>query len=378
MKFIRIISISLLFISSTNLFADNNIPEPEWLKSLLEQRRIQFNSPALAASIVIDGKVVAASVAGIRKHGDSTPAQLNDRFHIGSIAKPISVTMFARFAEQGFFSWNDTIKKMFPDISMQAAYENVTIEQLITHMSGMPYQPGTPESKTDKHGHSIQDKRRGYVIAALKDKPEAKPGTKHIYGGGHILVANYVEELMGTSHEELMKEEVFRPLGMTTARFGSPASPGKLDSPWEHVIENEKIKAIAPERNQFHQARSPVGRNLCMSIIDLGKITALHLSGAKGKTNYLKPETFNYLQTSVPNTNYSPTWATGYTTWAKGKVLYHSGSTLKNLSLCHIVPEENFAICLASNIWYDGLYQHFNKLNIELAKLIQSGHFQKQ
>jgi CubicO group peptidase (beta-lactamase class C family) len=367
----KILFLSLL-IASTSSYAESNPPEPEWLKFLLEEHRIKFNLPALAASIVVDGKIVAASVVGIRKYGDNTPTQLNDRFHIGSIAKPFSVTMFARFIEQGFFSWNDTLRNMFPDFSMQADYENVTIEQLLTHISGMPYQPTIPESETDKYGKTLQKKREGYVIAALKDKPEAKPGTKHIYGGGHILVANYVENLMGLSYEELMKEEIFIPLKLTTARFGSPSSPNKLDSPWEHIIENGKIKPVKPDYNQFQQARSPVGRNLCMSIIDLGRFAALHLKGSKGKSNYLKKETFNYLQTNSAEKNYSPAWAIGSANWAKGKILYHSGSTLKNLALCHIVPEENFAICIASNIWYDGLYQNFDKLNIEIAKLIQS------
>ncbi|MGB1800751.1 MAG: serine hydrolase domain-containing protein, partial [Gammaproteobacteria bacterium] len=314
----KILFLSLL-IASTSSYAESNPPEPEWLKFLLEEHRIKFNLPALAASIVVDGKIVAASVVGIRKYGDNTPTQLNDRFHIGSIAKPFSVTMFARFIEQGFFSWNDTLRNMFPDFSMQADYENVTIEQLLTHISGMPYQPTIPESETDKYGKTLQKKREGYVIAALKDKPEAKPGTKHIYGGGHILVANYVENLMGLSYEELMKEEIFIPLKLTTARFGSPSSPNKLDSPWEHIIENGKIKPVKPDYNQFQQARSPVGRNLCMSIIDLGRFAALHLKGSKGKSNYLKKETFNYLQTNSAEKNYSPAWAIGSANWAKGK-----------------------------------------------------------
>ena len=376
MYLFRILILSL-FVTSTSLYAENATPEPEWLKKLLIERKSQFNTPALAASIVVDGKVVAASVVGIRKHGERTLAQLNDRFHIGSITKPISATMFARFAEQGFFNWNDTIKKMFPDFSMQADYESVTIEQLLAHMSGMPYQPTTSENETDKHGKTLQKKREGYVIAALKDKPEAKPGTKHIYGGGHILVANYVEQLMGLSYEELMKEEVFIPLKLNTARFGPPSSPNKLDAPWEHVIDNGEIKAVAPEFNQFQQTRSPVGRNLCMSIIDLGNFAALHLRGSRGKSDYLKKETFHYLQTNVAETNYSPAWATGSSSWAKGKILYHSGSTLKNLALCHIVSEENFAICIASNIWYDGLYDNFDKLNIEIAKRIQSSRIKQ-
>ncbi|OGT84793.1 MAG: hypothetical protein A3H91_08100 [Gammaproteobacteria bacterium RIFCSPLOWO2_02_FULL_61_13] len=367
---------TLLFHSSFTLAAENPA-DPEWFREFLEPYRTEFNLPALAASVVIDGKVIAASVVGVRKVRDPAPAEQNDRFHIGSIAKPVTVTMLARLIEQGFFNWNDTLEEMFPDLVriMQPDYRNVTIEQLVTHTSGMPYQPATPESETDKHGTTAAAKREGYVIAALKDKPEAKPGTKSIYGGGHILAAHYAEAFMQLPYEDLTHEQVFVPLKMFTARFGPPATPGRPDAPWEHVIENGETKSIAPQQDQFLQARSPVGRNLCMSIADLGRFAAIYLPAAKRRTGYLKPETFNYLYTPIPPAGAGPAWAISTVDWAKGKILWHSGSTLRNFALCHVVLEENYAICLATNIWYEGVHQNMDRVNQAIVAQIHAGSF---
>ena len=376
-KFFCSIFFALVIGVLTQSVTADDLADPPWFREVLNTYIEKHPLPALGASVVIDGKVVAASVVGVRKFGEDTPAQQNDRFHIGSITKPITVTMLARYIEQGFFNWSDTLEKMFPDLlkEMQADYRRVNIEQLVSHTSGMPYQPHIPEHETDKYGKTLQLKRKGYVVAALKDPPQAQPGTKYIYGGGHILAASYAENFMGLSYEELMREEVFIPLSMTTARFGPPATPNKLDAPWEHTIENGRIKPQAPNYDQFKQARSPVGRNLCMSVADLGRIAAVHLLGAQGKSDYLKKETFKYLHTPIPPTNAGPSWGIGYVDWARGKILWHGGSTLRNLAKCHIVPEENFALCIATNIWYEGIDPVFDRLNREIVSLVQQGRF---
>jgi CubicO group peptidase (beta-lactamase class C family) len=69
---------------------------------------------------------------------------------------------------------------MFPELAktMNPAYRRVTVAQLLSHSSGMPYQLNTPESLTDGRGKTVQDKRYEYVKAAVADPPEAPPGTK--------------------------------------------------------------------------------------------------------------------------------------------------------------------------------------------------------
>jgi CubicO group peptidase (beta-lactamase class C family) len=358
--------------------ASEAVPEPAWFRQEVEQFRARAGFPALAVSVVMRDRVVAATVVGVRKHGETEPARQGDRFHIGSIAKPVSATLFARLVDQGFLRWDANVQAMFPDLAASARpeYRTVTVAQLVSHTSGMPYQPRTPESETDKQGPLAQHKRRGYVVAALRDPPEAAPGTKSVYGGGHVIVAHHVEQLMGEPYEVLMQQQVFRPLGMTSARFGSPATPGTTDAPWEHVLEGGRPKPVAPEREQFIQARSPVGRNLCMSIVDLGKFAAVHLEGAKGRSTFLKPQTFAFLQSPLPPLNVGTGWALGQAAWARGRLLWHSGSTGRNFSLCHIVPGEEFAICVATNIAFDGAHQRLDEITQIVARHVQSKRFE--
>lgn len=373
---VRLLAASLVFPGAVALAADP-LPEPPWLRAELEQFRSRNGLPALAASVVLHDRVVAASVVGVRRHDAPDPARQDDRFHLGSVAKPVTATVIARIAEQGFVRWDATIRTMFPALAAQGRpeYHGVTLAQLVSHTSGMPFQPRTPEAETDRAGPTARERRRGYVAAALRDPPEAPPGTKSIYGGGHIIAAHYLEEAMGEPFEDLAREQVFRPLGLSSARFGSPATPGTLDAPWEHVMEGGRPKALEPQRDQFVQARSAAGRNLVMSIGDLGRFSAAHLAGARGRGGFLKPASFAFLQSPYPPLNVGMGWALGQVGWARGRVLWHSGSTGRNFALVHLLPEEGFAICVATNIAFDGLHQRLDELTQALARHVQAGRF---
>jgi len=118
-----------------------------------------------------------------------------------------------------------------------------------------------------------------------------------------------------------------------------------------------------------------VGRNLCMSAVDLGKVAAEYLKDAAGQSTYLKPATFKTLFNPLPPTGSGRAWALAHVGWARGQILWHSGSTLKNFALCHIVPAENFAICIVTNIWYKDTAVHIDTIYVDIARLIQAGKF---
>ena len=55
--------------------------------------------PALAAAFVRGGAVIAAAAVGVRRSDASTPVDVNDQFHVGSVSKPISATVMATMVE---------------------------------------------------------------------------------------------------------------------------------------------------------------------------------------------------------------------------------------------------------------------------------------
>jgi CubicO group peptidase (beta-lactamase class C family) len=335
---------------------DKGVADPPWLRQALDNVCRQRRVPGIAACLVIGGKVAAASAVGRRKADDETPVTREDVFHLGSIAKPMTATLWGVLVEQRKLRWDMTIEQMFPDLrgDMQPAYRKVIVLQLLGHTSGLAYQPRTPEAETDRRGATTADKRYEYVRAALADEPEATPGTKFIYGGGSIVAASCAERIMKRPYEELMQEYVFRRLGMTSAGFGPMATPpNHIDGPWEHIVENGAIKPLAPDATQVSQARAPAGRNVHCSVLDLGRFAAAHLQGARGKRSVVGPTTFRVLQTVVPPGHHTSAWSTARVDWARGTVFWHNGSTGKNYALVHIIPEENYATCVMTNIGGD-------------------------
>jgi CubicO group peptidase (beta-lactamase class C family) len=339
---------------TTKLSGADPVKDPQWLRERLEKVRRRYDLPDLGAAIVVGDKVVAASAVGVRKYGTNIPVTQDDPFHLGSITKVMTATLIGMMVEDGVLRWNTTMEKMFPDLvrSMQPAYRNVTVLQLLSHTGGFPYSPSMPMDKITALGKNGAERRYAYVKAAIADPPQAAPGTKVIYSGGPVVVIAYIERKMKKTYEQLMQERVFWPLGMTTAGFGDHmASEGEVDAPWGHRETNRKTTPIEPDHHSPVNGREPVGGAFC-SMIDFGKFLAFHLQGSRGRGELLKPGTFRVLHTAAPGGNFAPGWSIEYPDWAepeKGLVLSHTGSIGTHVAMCWVVPWENYALCVGTN-----------------------------
>lgn len=85
------------------------------VSQMLETIRAKHNLPALAAAVVVDGKVVATNAVGFRKNGGVEKVTADDRFHLGSVTKSMTATVAAMLVEQGKLSWTTTIGETFPN-----------------------------------------------------------------------------------------------------------------------------------------------------------------------------------------------------------------------------------------------------------------------
>lgn len=351
MSFSRRMARGLALVLLAGLARAGDIADPPWLRQELETVRARYQLPALAAAVVSHGRIIAASAVGIRRFGSPVPVTRDDRFHLGSIAKPMTATLVALCVQSGDLGWQTTVSEMFPELAgtMQPAYRGVTVAQLLAHRSGMPYQPVTSENVTDKRGRDASSRRYEYVKAALLDPPEAPPGTKFIYGGGPVIVASFLERKLGTPYETLMRERLFIPLGMTTATFGNMASVGTADGPWEHDWKDGRFIPVAPRTLQAVQARAPVGRNVVCSIIDLARFAQLHLDGAHGRSRFLQPGNFAMMHTPLPGDRTSPGWMVEAMTWSGANTIWHNGSTGINQAVCTIGVQRDFAACVMTN-----------------------------
>lgn len=326
------------------------------LNAVLEPIRREHKLPALAAAAVRNGKITALGAVGARRAGHAARVGLNDRFHIGSCTKSMTATLCAILIEQGKLKWNTTIAESFPELAdkIRPEYRAVTLEQLLNHRSGLP-EDRQPDAVVWPRILSLtgplKEQRHALVEIVLQQASTAAPGAKHQYSNdGYAVVGAMCEQATGRPWEDLMRELLFEPLGMTTAGFGPPGHAEKMDEPWGHLLDGFTWRPLPPGPDADNPAViAPAGTVHC-SLGDWARYAVLHLQGERGEAKLLKAETFRKLHTPLPGDNYAYGWLVDERDWAGGKVLMHAGTNGFWFAVIWLAPNRNSGYLAATNL----------------------------
>jgi CubicO group peptidase (beta-lactamase class C family) len=359
------------------------------LQSILGRGSERFG---LAAAVLRGERIIAQGVAGVRKRGTAEPITLDDQFQLGSCTKAMTATLVAMLVEDGKLNWTTTLGELFADTvkPLHPAWEKVTLRQVLAHRAGMRFEPdGLAQVFSElvrplrARLGTVPQQRLEIARQALSRPPGIPPDTKYWYSNvGYILAGAVLEHLTGRAWEDLMRERLFQPLGISTGGFGRPGTAGKTDQPWGHSsILGKPIDPGSPAA-QFPLYYGPAGL-AHMTITDWARFIALHLRGDPANPHcqaaLLNLDTFAELHAVAPTTPYSKGWvmrgitrlATGdaapavtyragwfisTSSWAKGtqpgdtgRSLWHGGRQGMSHSLVCIASEIDFAVLVACN-----------------------------
>ena len=298
MKPILAIALAVLCLTSVTVHAA--APPPKDVSPLLAPIIQKHDVPGMAAAVVRNGETVALGVAGVRTRGKADKVAAADRFHIGSDTKAMTAMLCGILVDEGKLKWGQTLGETFPELkkSMHPQYQAVTLEQLLTHRGGAPGDLAKDElwGKLWQHKGTPTSARRLLLQGVTSKPPEATPGEKYIYSNaGYSIAGHMAEKVTGKSWEDLTREKIFRPLGMTTAGFGAPGTRAKNDQPRGHKADGSPVEPGPGADNPV--AIGPAGIVHC-SIGDWAKFAAANLPSAK--TKLVKPETLEKLHTPRP------------------------------------------------------------------------------
>jgi CubicO group peptidase (beta-lactamase class C family) len=327
--------------------------EPEDVSWQLERIRLDHHLPALAAAAVDNGKVVGTGVAGRRRVGYREPVTLADKWEVGSCTKSMTASVAAMLIEEGLLRWDSTLEEVFPELtaSMSPEWPSVTLEQLLLHKAGAPHNP--PEEiwkAAQARVGTATEQRLAFVRSILALSPENPPGTQFLYSDtGYAIVGAMMERIAGKPWETLMRERLFVPLGLESAGFGEPASPGKADQPWGHRGESPRFRAVAPGPAADYPPAIGPAACVHMSIVDFARYATWHVAGARGEGTLLTPESFTKLHTSPGDDGYAMGWEIRNRKWAGGKVLMHTGENEMFYAVMWLGPNQDTCFVATSN-----------------------------
>ncbi|HZR53667.1 MAG TPA: serine hydrolase domain-containing protein [Streptosporangiaceae bacterium] len=153
------------------------------------------------------------------------PNQADTIFALGSMGKFIDGTAVAQLAAQGKIGYYDTLGTYLDGFPSGIA-DVVTVNQLLTHTSGFPYQapPSNPDWKTRVEAFNG-------MLALLRNQQLAStPGTTYTYSNSNFFLAQaIVAAASGQYYWDYGPRHIFGPAGMT--RTGFYSSEQRLTDP---------------------------------------------------------------------------------------------------------------------------------------------------
>ena len=301
--------------------------------------------PGMAVLEIRNGRVVSELVGGVREAGAEDRVRLGDHWHLGSIGKTITATLIARLVERGQLSWNARLEDLLPELApaMRAEYRQATLLDLVSHRSGLSANTH-PSFIEEFHADArpLPEQRLAYLRRALNEAPAAPRGSYNYSNSGLIAAGAAAERATGRTFESLLREEVFRPLGMKSAGFG-PTSRGE---PLGHV----GGFALMPPRGDNPLMWAPAG-GMHMNLGDWAKFAIDQMKGRRGEGRLLKAGAYRFLHTPLGKGS-AVSW--GVQEKAYGPFLVHSGSNGAWHAITALAPDLLNAFIVATNTGDEG------------------------
>jgi CubicO group peptidase (beta-lactamase class C family) len=336
-KNINFISLAFLFIITLfapQMFAQDAVTAKidEFIKAEMQRQKI----PGVSLAVIRNGQVIYAKGYGYANVEHQVPVKPETIFQSASVGKQFTAMAIMLLVEEGKIGLDDKINKYFTDAP--AEWNNITVRHLLTHTSGMTDYPKGFDFRADYTEEDIYKKVKAAPLGF-------QPGEKWAYSNlGYVTLGILINKVTGKFYGDFLKERVFSPLGMTTARVISEADivPNRAAG---YVLANGELKNqswVSPSLN------TTADGSLYLSVMDMAKWEAA-LNGG----NLLQKTDYEAMWTPVKlNDGKTHPYGFGWSlTEANGKrLIEHNGAWQGFKSMITRYPEDKLAVVVFANL----------------------------
>ena len=266
------------------------------------------------------GDIVHAEAIGWCDIETSTAMRSDTLFRIASMTKPITSVAALMLMEQGKIALSDPISRWVPELANPQvlrdpagplhdtvpAQRAITIEDLLTHRSGVAYAFFSEGPLKQAYERTLGDPAMNRLtpdqwLAALGTLPLAyQPGERFHYGHSTDVLGFLIGRVAGKPLRQVMHELIFAPLGMVDTDFWLPHEKrSRLASLYGYDELTGKLAKVEPEMYDEPPSYTPGGGGLISSAADYHRFARMLLGGgALDAVRLLRPETVRLMQTN--------------------------------------------------------------------------------
>ncbi|KFF23021.1 serine hydrolase domain-containing protein [Chryseobacterium sp. JM1] len=202
-----------LLISSLSFAQNINSNVDEVIQREMKTRRI----PGAQIAVVRDGKIVLSKSYGLANVADQIAVQSNTIFPINSNTKIFTGVAVMQLVEQGKIKLDAPVSTYLS--GLPAEWQKITIDQLLTHISGLPDMLKLFDPATGSVGALRTEEA---IFGKLKITPmEFKTGEQFSYNQtNYYLLGKIIEKLTNKPFAEFFGERQFKTAGLKNTVFG--------------------------------------------------------------------------------------------------------------------------------------------------------------
>ena len=178
-----------------------------------------YHLPGLALGVIEDGKVSYTRTAGELVAGGGQPITPDTLFKIASNTKAMTTGVLARLVDAGKLQWTDPVVKYLPALQMSDPWitRELQVRDLLIHNSGLPEGAGDLMLWPEPNRFTRAD-----IVAGLQYLKPARSFRSHYDYDNllYIIAGEVAAAAAGMPYEQLVRREVFEPVGLTRCQVG--------------------------------------------------------------------------------------------------------------------------------------------------------------
>lgn len=346
---------------------------PEKIDSVIQQFMLREKVVGLSLGMVYQGKVMYEKGYGFRRKGNSDLTDSNTNFLTCSISKLFTATAIMQLVEKGKIDIHKKLTDYVPDFYMKdKRYQEITIEHLLTHRSGLPniYKKNFIKNVPDSMALET------FAIALRKKKLAFAPGvtlsSKTYSNTGYDILGLVIERVTGQTFSQYVTDSVLKPAGMFKSSFFIDSIPVQRRS--SPHLQNYLTGNIRPgdQYPDIPQDKPCGNLNSCASDLNRWMLYNLKLCQLPdGIVGCRMHQDMWNVQQLIPGFKTAIGWGWWiYPSDVYGKYVFHVGNDPGFSATLMVFPESDFGMVILTNGEYPR-YEVWNKLPFELLKTMQ-------
>ncbi len=311
--------------------------------------------PGVAIAVVRDDAVVFARGYGVREMGKPDSVTPNTLFAIGSATKAFTATLVAMLVSEGKLRWDDPVIRYLPWFQLSDPYitRELTLRDVLAHRSGLGRSGDLLWYATTMPRDTILSRLR------FIDKRWRFRASFEYSNLGYLTAGEVAAHAAGKSWDDLLRERIFTPLGMTSTSTSISALRGAGDVASNHIDIHDTLQVV-PYRNLDNIG--PAG-SINSNVLDLAKWIRFQLdSGRVGGRALVDASTLDEThQQQMPLSRitlerrypaaHSISYGMGWflSDYRDHKLVEHSGAIEGMTGEVALLPEERLGVVVLTN-----------------------------